>query len=344
MISLQKYLSKCSTYSQLRSFTCSTGFSSKKDELERKDEKDTSKEKVNNKLNDLLKLMIQKEDNIEKDVKLPQAVKRKRIKPEKEKPLGEKLEVAAKDVAASLGGNAEKTESELLNILLRSPDPNTQTLKNVLQGIKVEKSSESPSRAQQVRDTLLRQAGRNVSEVSKSMQMKPEFKKPKKKSAAMVDILGTAPSTYFKDLQPVPVPCVLHTWRLCAARDLRLAITHPPTNIYEQMVQWTDQGMLWQFPIDNEQGLEDEKQVSFEEHIFLESHLEGWCPEKGPIRHFMELVCVGLSKNHWLTVEEKKEHIFWYRDYFNDKKDLISELGAGTLEVDSGQQEKNKEI
>lgn len=60
----------------------------------------------------------------------------------------------------------------------------------------------------------------------------------------------------------------------------------------------------------------------------MERHLEGWCPKKGPIRHFMELVCVGLSKNAFLTVEEKIDHIMWYREYFTGKEALLRELGA----------------
>lgn len=92
------------------------------------------------------------------------------------------------------------------------------------------------------------------------------------------------------------------------------------------MIQWTDQGKLWTFPINNEQGMEEEKAVDFSEHVLLENHLDGWCPQSGPVRHFMELVCVGLSKNHWYTAKEKKEHIFWYRDYFEEKKDLLGEL------------------
>lgn len=75
-------------------------------------------------------------------------------------------------------------------------------------------------------------------------------------------------------------------------------------------------------------GLEEEQKVPFTEHVFLDAHLEGWCPKKGPIRHFMELVCVGLSKNAFYTVEEKKEHILWYKEYFESKKDLLSEVGA----------------
>lgn len=92
------------------------------------------------------------------------------------------------------------------------------------------------------------------------------------------------------------------------------------------MVLWTDQGKIWKFPIDNEQGLDEEFNTDFSEHVLLEMHLEDWCPTSGPVRHFMELVCVGLSNNHWLSAKEKRDHIMWYRDYFNEKKDLLGDL------------------
>lgn len=74
--------------------------------------------------------------------------------------------------------------------------------------------------------------------------------------------------------------------------------------------------------------MEDEAKVSFVDHVFLERYLEPWCPRQGPIRHFMELVCVGLSKNSYCTSQAKKAHIEWYRDYFTSKKDLLKEVGA----------------
>lgn len=54
--------------------------------------------------------------------------------------------------------------------------------------------------------------------------------------------------------------------------------------------------------------------------------MENWCPKSGPVRIFMELVCVGLSKNPWYTVEQKKEHIEWYRNYFNEKEDVLKRI------------------
>uniref|UniRef100_A0A1B6D681 Small ribosomal subunit protein mS31 n=2 Tax=Clastoptera arizonana TaxID=38151 RepID=A0A1B6D681_9HEMI len=112
-------------------------------------------------------------------------------------------------------------------------------------------------------------------------------------------------------------------------------MTHPPSNFYEENIIWTDCGILWKFPINNEQGMEDEKNKSFEDHIFLETHLEGWCPKRGPIKHFMELVIIGLSKNFWMGAEEKKSHILWFRDYFKDKNTLLEEIGAGMIKENS---------
>ena len=132
----------------------------------------------------------------------------------------------------------------------------------------------------------------------------------------------------------------LITWSRLEKRELKLAVTHPPSNYFEKMILWTDQEKLWKFPIDNEQGMEDEKLVDFSEHIFLEQHLEGWCPNRGPVRHFMELVCVGLSKNPYITIRDKQEHINWYKDYFAQKKTLLDDL----INVDSVQKSENKNL
>ena len=71
-------------------------------------------------------------------------------------------------------------------------------------------------------------------------------------------------------------------------------------------------------------GMDEEASVSFHEHIFLEPLLEPF-PRKGPIRHFMELVITGLSKNPHMSVTEKREHVMWFRDYFQEKKSVLDE-------------------
>lgn len=74
--------------------------------------------------------------------------------------------------------------------------------------------------------------------------------------------------------------------------------------------------------------MEKEAEVDFSEHIFLDHHADSWCPKEGPIKYFMELVLVGLSKNPYISVEEKIETINWYRDYFTEKKKLLEEINA----------------
>ena len=47
-------------------------------------------------------------------------------------------------------------------------------------------------------------------------------------------------------------------------------------------------------------GMDEEAKVGFHEHIFLQRWLQDF-PHTGPVRHFMDLVVVGLSRNPWVT-------------------------------------------
>ncbi|XP_040005969.1 28S ribosomal protein S31, mitochondrial [Xiphias gladius] len=114
-------------------------------------------------------------------------------------------------------------------------------------------------------------------------------------------------------------------WDMDFANQLSLSINQIPRNGYEEMIQWTKEGKMWQYPINNEAGLEEEASVPFHEHIFLEKHLKEGFPRQGPVRHFMELVVAGLSRNPYLTVQQKREHISWFRDYFHQKEDILKE-------------------
>uniref|UniRef100_A0A8C6SEU6 Small ribosomal subunit protein mS31 n=1 Tax=Neogobius melanostomus TaxID=47308 RepID=A0A8C6SEU6_9GOBI len=114
-------------------------------------------------------------------------------------------------------------------------------------------------------------------------------------------------------------------WDIDFVNQLSTVTNQMPRNGFEEMIQWTQQGKLWQYPIDNEAGLEEEASVPFHEHIFLEKHLQEGFPRQGPVRHFMELVVAGLSKNPHLTVQQKKDHIFWFRDYFCQKEEILKE-------------------
>ncbi|XP_070588893.1 small ribosomal subunit protein mS31 [Erythrolamprus reginae] len=119
-------------------------------------------------------------------------------------------------------------------------------------------------------------------------------------------------------------------WDLEFAKTITSSLSLPPQNGFEEMIQWTDEGKLWEFPINNEIGLEDD--AEFYEHIFLDKHLADF-PKEGPIRHFMELVTCGLSKNPHLSVKQKVEHIQWFRDYFKEKEELLKEIEAHEKEA-----------
>ncbi|OXB58956.1 hypothetical protein ASZ78_005777 [Callipepla squamata] len=109
-------------------------------------------------------------------------------------------------------------------------------------------------------------------------------------------------------------------WDLEFAKEIAAVTEQPPRNGFEEMIQWTEDGIMWEFPIDNEAGMDDG--AEFHEHIFLEKHLKDF-PKQGPIRHFMELVICGLSKNPFLSVKQKIEHIEWFRNYFEEKKEYL---------------------
>lgn len=120
----------------------------------------------------------------------------------------------------------------------------------------------------------------------------------------------------------------LKMWRNCHERQLRILSTPSPRNALEEMILWTEQGKLWHFPVDNEQGL-DYSEDPFHSHVFLEHLLEPWCPKGGPIRHFMELVCNGLSKNPFVTSAKKRDTIDWFQSYFEreENKEILIHAG-----------------
>lgn len=78
--------------------------------------------------------------------------------------------------------------------------------------------------------------------------------------------------------------------------------------------------------------MDEEKAVSFAEHVFFDDMLEDF-PKSGPIRNYMEQVTVGLSQNPHLSVEEKREHVAWYKNYFQGKAETLKDFFGETGEL-----------
>lgn len=262
---------------------------------------------------------------------------------------------AARRVASLLGEeNKHQTESELLSKLLRGKStasgpgeeasetdavPTSESdinLSDLIVGMKIDRrqspKDSSLSRSEYVRRSIAakgKQKSQYRNESSNDGRRPVQRKREAATYTGSVNLFGGESLGIFTDpTQLKESTDLLPTWSYLQEQALKLQVSHPPSNYFDKVALWTEQGKVWRFPIDNEQDWLDEKDVDFSEHIFLEQHLEGWCPNRGPIRHFMELVCVGLSKNPYITAKEKKDHILWYRDYFETKKDMLKDLIA----------------
>ncbi|XP_005516388.2 PREDICTED: 28S ribosomal protein S31, mitochondrial [Pseudopodoces humilis] len=243
------------------------------------------------------------------------------------KPLNPELVKAASAVASSLPHNKKQTVSELLAQLRRHEETTdkqkkggTVNIRNVISEMTVKRQSSA-------------QRGARISgRISLQLDEDGQRIRPARSSAQSVDsrrslkvgkrlnIFTKASTEPEHALKTVSSPTI---WDLEFAKEVAAVTAQPPRNGFEEMIQWTKEGILWEFPIDNEVGMEDD--AEFHEHIFLEKHLEGF-PKEGPIRHFMELVICGLSKNPYLSVKQKVEHIEWFQKYFEEKKELLQEI------------------
>uniref|UniRef100_A0A8C5T2G8 Small ribosomal subunit protein mS31 n=1 Tax=Malurus cyaneus samueli TaxID=2593467 RepID=A0A8C5T2G8_9PASS len=239
------------------------------------------------------------------------------------KPLNPELVKAASAVASSLPRNKKQTESELLAQLRRHEETTDKQKKggainirsvNVILEMTVKRQSPA-------------QRGARISS-GISLQLDEDGRRirPERSSAQSIDSrryflrsLWMLTDCYKISFSVSP-PTI---WDLEFAKEVAAVTAQPPRNGFEEMIQWTKEGILWEFPVDNEVGMEDD--AEFHEHIFLEKHLEAF-PKEGPIRHFMELVICGLSKNPYLSVKQKVEHIEWFQKYFEEKKELLQEI------------------
>ncbi|XP_075751996.1 small ribosomal subunit protein mS31-like isoform X2 [Rhipicephalus microplus] len=278
------------------------------------------------------------------------------------KGLGKAVVQAAREVAASLGSSKEQkeqTESELLarlrvhaqerqgNQHVAPEKDNTATLSDLFVGMKIERKKakqqgrqEGGGRGDRSRrdrelgtvqseflpgtiDALTEQVNRDTKAAARRQAANKQERIEEKLELDVDRRLGI----FSRDIEENTDVPQLKTWERLQQRELQLLVTPPPKNAYEEMILWTEQGKLWKFPINNEAGLDEEAQISFEEHVFLEEHIADF-PERGPIRHFMELVLVGLSKNPHISAQRKREHIEWFRQYFRAKADILRASGV----------------
>ncbi|NXQ91038.1 RT31 protein, partial [Nyctibius grandis] len=246
---------------------------------------------------------------------------------QRSRPLNPELVAAASAVASSLPLDKKQTESELIAQLRRHEETTdkqkkggTINIRNVISEMAVKRQSPA-QRGVRLSSRISLELDEDGQRI-KLGRFSPQSSDSRRslKVGRRLNIFAKA-STETKDaLKTVSSPTI---WDLEFAKEVAAVTAQPPRNGFEEMIQWTKEGILWEFPIDNEAGMEDD--AEFHEHIFLEKHLEDF-PKQGPIRHFMELVICGLSKNPYLSVKQKIEHIEWFQKYFEEKKEYLQEI------------------
>lgn len=252
-----------------------------------------------------------------------------------------RLVSAVKSVAEALPGNKRQTASDLLQQLKAQskltdamktrgqPDKPAPSIDALFSGMKIDKLSQDRREPSSIQEMPTGQRQERVHRKSTRREANYDgdfFKGPGlgifKKSKTLTDIIDREESTSL--------------WTEVEKHQMKRVEFPSPSNAFEEMIQWTKQGKLWTFPIDNSKGFPEEDGVGFHEHIFLEPLIQDF-PKGGPLRHFMEIVIAGLSKNPYLTVDMKKEHIQWYREYFKQKQSILDEAMTSSVKAENKQ-------
>ncbi|XP_031511651.1 28S ribosomal protein S31, mitochondrial isoform X2 [Papio anubis] len=242
-------------------------------------------------------------------------------------PLSPELVAAASAVADSLPFDKQTTKSELLRQLQQHEEESRAqrdaerpkiSFSNIVSDMKVARRSAARVRSRPEHQIQFDDGYDSSPDQQKTTDLRKRLRKNifSGKRLNIFDMTAVTKEAPETDASP-------SLWDVEFAKQLATVDGQFLQNGFEELIQWTKEGKLWEFPINNEAGFDDDGS-EFHEHIFLEKHLESF-PKQGPIRHFMELVTCGLSKNPYLSVKQKVEHIEWFRNYFNEKKDILQE-------------------
>ncbi|XP_007471735.1 PREDICTED: 28S ribosomal protein S31, mitochondrial isoform X3 [Lipotes vexillifer] len=249
--------------------------------------------------------------------------------PQKSESLSPELVAAASAVADSLPFDKQMTKSELLKQLQQhEEDSRAQkdgerpkiSFTDIISDMKVARSATARVSTRPVHQIQFDEGTDDFVGQAKPADLRRSFRKNIFKGKRLNIFELKAVTEEAPETEAVP-----SLWDVEFAKQLAAVNEQPFQNGFEEMIQLTKEGKLWEFPINNEAGFDDDGS-EFHEHIFLDKYLEDF-PKQGPIRHFMELVTCGLSKNPYLSVKQKVEHIEWFRNYFNEKRDILKESG-----------------
>nr|BAE00913.1 unnamed protein product [Macaca fascicularis] len=193
-------------------------------------------------------------------------------------PLSPELVAAASAVADSLPFDKQTTKSELLRQLQqheeesraqRDAERSKISFSNIISDMKVARRSAARVRSRPEHQIQFDDGY----DSSPDQQKTTDFRKRLRKNIFsgkrlhifdMTAVTKEAPET---DASP-------SLWDVGFAKQLATVDGQLLQNGFEELIQWTKEGKLWEFPINNEAGFDDGSE--FHEHIFLEKHLRAF--------------------------------------------------------------------
>ncbi|XP_074422873.1 small ribosomal subunit protein mS31 isoform X2 [Larus michahellis] len=174
------------------------------------------------------------------------------------KPLNPELVEAVSAVASSLPHNKKQTESELLAQLRRHEETTekqkkggTINIRKVISEMSVKRQSPA-ERGVRISSRIsleLDEDGRRIKPGRLSSQSFDSRRSLK--VGRRLNIFTKASKETENALKTVSSPTI---WDLEFAKEIAAITAQPPRNGFEEMIQWTKEGILWEFPIDNEAG------------------------------------------------------------------------------------------
>ncbi|KRZ15762.1 Sec1 family domain-containing protein 1, partial [Trichinella zimbabwensis] len=230
------------------------------------------------------------------------------------------VEYAVEDVASNFGGDVEKTKSEIYDKLREGEEASQpksvpfEQLEKLFSKMSFDETTTKSKVPYRKTERFTRQSSLPFPSSGMVENLNLE-----KNSSARLNIFTKKEDPVITEKPLLPV------WKKLEQLSAKHLSTALPRNGFEEMIQWTLEGKMFPYPIDNEY-LWFEKEYHFYEHVFLEPLLEKGFPKDGPVRRFMELVVQGLSTNPYMTVQRKHEHIAWFRDYFSKKQKEIDRI------------------
>lgn len=199
---------------------------------------------------------------------------------EKNKSYEAQLVQAAEDIANAFNINKGETKAQLLNRLSNIyKDDYKKKLRESLSKKQDEiiseyrfskKSKQVDSNEQWKYKADIARKFKSYDKISIIQQLQIEAKRKKYQAEKILRKEKLSKKvTIFKDIkEPTTSIPKLSMWESLEKRELDLILYHSPKNIFQEMIQWTELGILWKFPIDNEIGMEEESNVHFSEHVF----------------------------------------------------------------------------